>query len=293
MVQKNYMACAVKKENGQEDVDRQVRVIISKEMRKIEEERVRMLAFGKYQIKDFRKGLASVELSAYIKEKRWCHKNRSKIVQIEEREAEKIRINALRDRVMRYRLEILKERSVRNVESKEIGKHFFKSTRIRCYVCQDVGHRTSVCNIKFNLVLSRTKAEEENKKKKVDEKNITIIETNILDCKKGVVVPHALKSKLSEHLPNLEKKGAKRKSSIVRRNPIRALQPPRGEIRLEINFMAFNDLCEKDPYKLKNINEDINETHGYNYFTVYDLKEPFHSMEIEENHKYITAFEVI
>jgi hypothetical protein len=258
---------------------------------------------------------------------------------MEEREVEKIRINALRERVIRYRWKILEERAVKNVESEEIGKHFFKSTRIRCYLCQDVGHRTSDCDLKFDLVLSRLKAEEKNREKIVDERNIKIVETNrlaynkrrqntIIDAhiilkdyeevfykeneilrfcklekckivtkreakvvKKGVVVPHALNSKLSEHLVNLEKRGVIRKSTSDWRNPIRALQKPNGEIRLVLNFMALNDLCEKDPYELKNIREIINETHGYNYFTVLDLKDAFYSIEIEENHKYKTAFE--
>jgi hypothetical protein len=69
MIQTNNMASAVKKENGQEDVDRQVPVRILEEIRKIEEERIRKLALGKYQKVAFRKGLASAELSAYIKKK--------------------------------------------------------------------------------------------------------------------------------------------------------------------------------------------------------------------------------
>lgn len=55
--------------------------------------------------------------------------------------------------------------------------------------------------------------------------------------------------------------------------------------------MCLNDMCEKDPYELKNIREVIQATQGSNYFTAIDLKEGFYSVEIEEKDKMKTAFE--
>lgn len=109
--------------------------------------------------------------------------------------------------------------------------------------------------------------------------------------KRGVMVPQALKGALTEHLKNLERRCVIRRSNSEWRNPIRALQKPNGGIRLVSNFIALNDLCEKDPYKLKNIREVINETQGFKFFTVLDLKDAFYSIEIEECDKHKTAFE--
>lgn len=109
--------------------------------------------------------------------------------------------------------------------------------------------------------------------------------------KKGVIVPQALKKKLDTYLLDLEERKIIRRSSSTWRNPIRAIEKPNGDIRLVSNFIALNDLVEKDPYELRNIREIINSTQGANYLTVLDLKEGFYNIEIEEEDKEKTAFE--
>lgn len=109
--------------------------------------------------------------------------------------------------------------------------------------------------------------------------------------KKGAIVPQALRKATYEYIRDLENRGIIRRSDSEWRNPIRAIQKPNGSIRLVSNFMALNDLCEKDPYELKNIRDVINSTQGNNYFTVIDLKEGFYSIEIDEDDKKKTAFE--
>lgn len=104
-------------------------------------------------------------------------------------------------------------------------------------------------------------------------------------------MPQALRKKLDEHLLDLEERGIIRRSASDWRNPIRAIEKPNGEVRLVLNFMCLNDMCEKDPYELKNIREVIQATQGSNHFTVIDLKEGFYSVEIEEKDKMKTAFE--
>lgn len=108
---------------------------------------------------------------------------------------------------------------------------------------------------------------------------------------KGAMVPQALRRLLDEHLMDLEKRGILRRSESEWRNPIRALQKPDGSIRLVCNLMKLNDLCEKDPYELRNIREVINSTQGSEYLSVLDLKEGFYGIEIEEDDKKKTAFE--
>lgn len=109
--------------------------------------------------------------------------------------------------------------------------------------------------------------------------------------KKGVIVPQALRNLTDEYIRNLEKRGVIKRSESEWRNPIRAIQKPNGGIRLVSNFMALNDLCEKDPYELRNIRDVIRSTQGSKYFTIIDLKDAFYSIEIEEEDKKKTAFE--
>lgn len=49
--------------------------------------------------------------------------------------------------------------------------------------------------------------------------------------------------------------------------------------------MALDDICEKDPYLLRNIQDVIISTQGSNYFTVIDLKEGFYNIEINVKDK--------
>lgn len=109
--------------------------------------------------------------------------------------------------------------------------------------------------------------------------------------KERSVVPQALKVKLDAYLLELESRGIIRRSLSDWRNHIRALENPNGSIRLVLNFIALNDLCEKDAYELRNIRGVINDTQGHNYFTVIDLKDGFYSIEINEEDKMKTAFE--
>lgn len=109
--------------------------------------------------------------------------------------------------------------------------------------------------------------------------------------KKGQMIPQALLRKTEEYIQKLEERNVIRRSNSEWRNPIRSIAKPNGEIRLVSNFMALNDLVEKDPYELKGIRDVINATQGNAYFTVIDLKEGFYSIEIEEEDKKKTAFE--
>lgn len=109
--------------------------------------------------------------------------------------------------------------------------------------------------------------------------------------KKGGTIPQTLRNKVDGHTRNLEYKGVICRSDSSWRNPIRAIENPNDDIRLVSNFMALNDLCEKNQYELKKIRDVIRSTRGNEYFTVLDLKDGFYSIEIEEADKTKTAFE--
>lgn len=105
--------------------------------------------------------------------------------------------------------------------------------------------------------------------------------------KKGAMIPQSL----LEDTEKLAKKKITRRSNSVWRNPIRELRKPNGKIRLVSNLIALNDIVEKDCYKLARIRDVVRSTQGSDWFTVFDLKEGFYHVEIEESEKFKTAFE--
>lgn len=109
--------------------------------------------------------------------------------------------------------------------------------------------------------------------------------------KRGQNIPQALRKRTKEYLDDLERRQVISESSSQWRNPIRAIEKPNGEIRLVSNFMALNDLVEKDPFELANIRDVIRATTGSKWFTVIDLKEGFYHIEIEREDRHKTAFE--
>ena len=109
--------------------------------------------------------------------------------------------------------------------------------------------------------------------------------------RKGQCIPQSLRSKTKEYFEDLLARGIIRKSISDWRNPIRAIEKPNGDVRVVSNLIGLNDLVEKDPYELATIRDVIRSTQGSNLFTVIDLKEGFYHIEIEEKHKYKTAFE--
>lgn len=63
------------------------------------------------------------------------------------------------------------------------------------------------------------------------------------------------------------------------------IQKANGSIMIVSNFMALNDLCDKDPCELRNIRDVINSTQWSNFLSVIDLEEGFYSIEIEQEDK--------
>lgn len=111
-------------------------------------------------------------------------------------------------------------------------------------------------------------------------------------CRKGQRIPQALKEKTREYFKDLERRGVIRKSESDWRNPIRVLQKPDGGIRVVSRMFILNDLVEKDPYEMRNLREVVAATQGSKWFTIVDLKDAYYHIEIEEEHKHKTAFEV-
>jgi Reverse transcriptase (RNA-dependent DNA polymerase) len=56
--------------------------------------------------------------------------------------------------------------------------------------------------------------------------------------------------------------------------------------------MSLNELAEKDSYSLPEMRKIVQATQGSNYLTVLDLKDAYYHVEITEEHKEKTAFEI-
>ena len=109
--------------------------------------------------------------------------------------------------------------------------------------------------------------------------------------KRGQAVAQALIKKTVLHLEDLERRKVIRPSTSEWRNPVRAVEKPNGDIRLVSNLIALNDIVAKDEYRLASIRDVVRATQGAAFMTVFDLKEGFYSIEIQEEDKYKTAFE--
>ena len=75
-------------------------------------------------------------------------------------------------------------------------------------------------------------------------------------------------------------------------SPIVVVKKPKspGEWRFCVDYRRVNDLTVKDAYPLPRIDETIDALGGAKFFSTLDLLSGYWQIEIEEPHKYITAF---
>lgn len=96
-----------------------------------------------------------------------------------------------------------------------------------------------------------------------------------------------------KYLEDIERRKIIRRSESMWRNPIKALEKANWkDIRVMSNLLALNDLVEKNPYEIPNRRELLRAIQGKKLFTVFDLKEGFYHIKIEEKNKEKTEFEV-
>ena len=60
--------------------------------------------------------------------------------------------------------------------------------------------------------------------------------------------------------------------------------------RMVIDYRKVNDKTLPDQFPLKNITKILDQLNGSKYFSVFDLKSSYHQIEIDEKHRYKTAF---
>ncbi len=100
-----------------------------------------------------------------------------------------------------------------------------------------------------------------------------------------------LQEKTRIKLSELENRGIIRRSKSGWRMPIRVVEKPNKDIRICQNLILLNNITIKNGQEIPRMKNIINYTEGSKIFKLIDLKEAFYSIEINENHKFKTAFE--
>lgn len=197
------------------------------------------------------------------------------------------------------------EKLSRQVEELRIKGHKKRNRNVvKCFNCGETGHYASECSInkdsknyqfksltKFCLKTLESSypklfGKKEGKIKfvpghicRIDTENDKIV------SKKGIRLEANMREDARKYIKHLEETGIIRKSKSNWRNPIRFLRKKTGKIRLVVNMMALNDISFKDETEIPSIKDILESTEGSKIFTVFDMKDAFHSIEIKEDHK--------
>lgn len=110
-------------------------------------------------------------------------------------------------------------------------------------------------------------------------------------CKRGTVIPQALRQKAKEYIGKLILRGIIRKSDSQWRMPIRIIEKADGSVRLVQNCIPLNEITIKDNQELPRMSRIVEATVGSKFITVLDLKEAYYHIPITEEDRYKTAFE--
>ncbi|ELQ74820.1 RNA-directed DNA polymerase, LTR Retrotransposon [Trachipleistophora hominis] len=101
-----------------------------------------------------------------------------------------------------------------------------------------------------------------------------------------------LKEKVEEEIQNMLKKGYIRPSDPEWCNPVRPVEKKNGTIRLCLNLMALNELVEKEVERMPEVDQVLEKLQGAKYFSVLDIKEGYFQINVREEDKKKTAFQI-
>jgi hypothetical protein len=105
-------------------------------------------------------------------------------------------------------------------------------------------------------------------------------------------VPPGMFKEVREHLEMMKECGVIRPSSSPWSSPVVLVRKKNGSIRFCVDYRALNQATRKDAFDLPRIEETIDCLKGAKYFSCLDLKSGYWQIEVEEDHKPITAFSV-
>ena len=104
-------------------------------------------------------------------------------------------------------------------------------------------------------------------------------------------VPHAWREEVDEQVHELLSSGAVEPSLSPYLAPLVAVKKHNGKIRLVMDFRFLNSITvQQASATIPNITEIFDNLHDKTYFSVLDLRNAYHSVEIFEEHRQYTAF---
>ena len=108
----------------------------------------------------------------------------------------------------------------------------------------------------------------------------------------GLRIPHAWRSEVNKQVHELIKRGAVERSLSAYLTPLVAVKKPNGKLRLVLDFRFLNAITVGQASVLiPNVNETFDSLYGKKFFTVLDLRDAYHSIEIYSPHRKCTAFQ--
>ena len=105
-------------------------------------------------------------------------------------------------------------------------------------------------------------------------------------------VPPSMYEEVKNHLQQLLEKGIIKESSSPWSSGVVLVRKKNGKLRFCVDYRQLNQRTVKDSYALPRIEEITDNLKGSKYFTTLDMRSGFYQVEIEEEHKPLTAFTV-
>jgi len=105
-------------------------------------------------------------------------------------------------------------------------------------------------------------------------------------------IPPAVYNEVREHLKEMLDLGAIRESNSPWSSNCVIVRKKNGEIRFCIDFRKLNERTKKDSYAIPRIEDTLHLLSGSKYFSKLDLKAGYWQVELEEEDKEKTAFQV-
>jgi hypothetical protein len=105
-------------------------------------------------------------------------------------------------------------------------------------------------------------------------------------------IPPAMVDEVREHIDQLLHAGIIRKSYSQYASNVVLVRKKNGTLRMCVDYRLLNSKTLKDQYALPRIEDILDTLKGAKYFSVVDMKSGYHQLDIKEEHKERTAFQL-
>ena len=103
-------------------------------------------------------------------------------------------------------------------------------------------------------------------------------------------IPPSMYEEVKSHLLHLKKSGIIRDSCSPWSSPVVLVHKSNGDLRMCVDYRQLNERTIKDAYALPRIEELMDNFSGCKYFSSLDLRSSYYQVEVTDQHKELTAF---